>query len=729
MALANLARYLKRLPLLFVVLLAVFPNETSAQILKPVKWDISKASLDNPGEYVIVFKATIDDGWKIYANDIADGGPVRTDIFLDKNGGVEPVEGVEQLGRVHGPKYDEFFDMDLKWYESRAVFRQKVKVTADEATVGGYLEFMTCDATQCLPPTEVPFSFKLKGTGEWQGMTQPTTEDTSTTEGGQTFVIEGENQNTGGTTNDDDRYFDQDVYNAKSLLSGFKEMEKDNSLWGFLLAGFGSGLLALLTPCVFPMIPLTVSFFTKGTKDRKKGLMNALTYALSIVVIFLGLGFIITYAAGPSALNAMASSNIFNVAFFVIFIIFAISFFGAFEITLPSKFVNRVDSMSDRGGLIGIFFMAFTLVLVSFSCTAPIVGTMLVLIADSSQFWAPLMGLLGFSLALAIPFALFAAFPGWLSSLPKSGSWLNTVKVCLGFIELALAFKFLSVADLAYHWGFLTRDIFLAIWIICAILLGVYLIGKLRFKGEPVLESVSIPRLFFGVLALAFAVYMIPGMWGAPVKLLSGIAPPSHYQEFTLNPIQYKIRQLEEKVDEVALAVNVDKKKQVEEQAYLIPEEVINVGECPHELPCFFDLDRGMAEAKRTGKPVLVDFTGWSCVNCRKMEDMVWSDPGIWELINDKYILVSLYVDDKSQLPEEFQTSRFTVNKVRTVGQLWADLQRKWFDINAQPYYVLMDHDYKPLVKPVGYTPSIPKYERYLKSGLNRFEEEPIAQN
>ena len=486
-------------------------------------------------------------------------------------------------------------------------------------------------------------------------MTEPTTKDTGTTGEEQTFVIEGGNQNTGGTTNDDDLYFDQDEYNAKSLLSGFKEKEKDNSLWGFLLAGLGSGFLALLTPCVFPMIPLTVSFFTKGTKDRKKGLMNALTYALSIVVIFLGLGFLITYAVGPKCAECNGDSNIFNVAFFVIFIIFAISFFGAFEITLPSRFVNRVDSMSDQGGLIGIFFMAFTLVLVSFSCTAPIVGTMLVLIADSCQFWAPLMGLLGFSLALAIPFALFAAFPGWLSSLPKSGSWLNTVKVCLGFIELALAFKFLSVADLAYHWGFLTQGYFLIHLDHLCHLVGGVPHWQIAFQRRTCLgKRFHSPFVFWGI-ALAFAVYMIPGLWGAPVKLLSGIAPPSHYQEFTLNPIQYKMRQLEEKVDEVALAVNVPENKQAGEQAYLIPEEVINVGDCPHELPCYFDLDRGMAEAKRTGKPVLVDFTGWGCVNCRKMEDMVWSDPRIWELINDKYILVSLYVDDKSEFPDEFK--------------------------------------------------------------------------
>lgn len=734
MAFGTLSSYLRKLPLLIglIGLLSFNKESAQAQILEPVDWEVSKANLETPGEYVIIFKATIDEGWKIYANDIADGGPVRTDILVDEKDGVQPLDGVEQLGRVKGPKFDEFFDMDLKWYEKRAVFRQKIMVTADEATVSGYLEYMTCDATQCLPPTEVPFSFTLKGTGEIQGSKETEEPKEGEEEANITFQVDTsssqEKEDPATEEEGEPTYFDQDVYNAENLLSGFQDEEGQTSLWGFLLAGIGSGLLALLTPCVFPMIPLTVSFFTKGSKDRTTGLTNALTYALSIIVIFLALGFLITYTLGPSALNAMASSNIFNVAFFVIFIIFAISFFGAFEITLPSKFVNQVDSMSDRGGLIGIFFMAFTLVLVSFSCTAPIVGTMLVLISNSSQFWAPLMGLFGFALALAVPFALFAAFPGWLSGLPKSGSWLNTVKVVLGFVELALAFKFLSVADLAYHWGFLTRDIFLAIWIICAILLGLYLIGKLRFKGEPALESVSIPRLFFGVIAFAFGIYMIPGLWGAPVKLLSGIAPPAHYQEFSLHQLQFKMRQLEDQVDKVAFAVDADEKDPTRNQAHLIPEDVINVGHCPHELPCFFDLERGMAEAKETGKPLLVDFTGWSCVNCRKMEDMVWSDPRIWELINDKYVLVSLYVDDRSELPEDFKKSRYTTNEVRTVGKLWGDLQTEWFNINAQPYYVLMGHDYKPLVKPVGYTPQVSDYEKYLKRGLDRFEESPVAE-
>jgi len=474
------------------------------------------------------------------------------------------------------------------------------------------------------------------------------------------------------------------------------------------------------------MIPLTVSFFTKSSKDRKKGVANAVIYALSIIGIFLILGFLITLTLGPDALNAMASNKYFNLLFFVVFIIFAISFFGAFEITLPSSFINRADSMSDKGGLIGIFFMAFTLVLVSFSCTAPIVGSMLVLIADSGEFWAPLMGLLGFALALAIPFALFAAFPGWLNSLPKSGGWLNTVKVTLGFAELALAMKFLSVADLTYHWNFLTRDIFLSIWVAIAFLLGVYLLGKLRFKGEPE-PKLTVTRLFFAVFAFSFAIYLLPGLWGAPVKLMSGIAPPQHYQEFNLDNLKYKLKNIESRLDRMEKnGVAVSKSGSAGEEAdqsQWLPEDLVNIGHCPHELNCYFDLDRGLDAAKRENKPILLDFTGWACVNCRKMEDFVWSDPEVWEMINDHYILVSLYVDDKTTLPEEFRVSKYTGNKVKSIGKLWSDFQRERYKVNSQPYYVLLDHQMNELMKPIGYTPDKDQYLSYLKEGLKRFKE------
>lgn len=684
------------------------------QIFDPVDWKISKVQGESPDEYLLIFKATIEQNWKIYGNDIEPGGPIPTDIIFTTEEGVEIGE-IEALGRKIGPKVDPFFDMEITWYERSAVFRVPVKVTGPNAKVAGYLEFMTCDDERCLPPAEIEFAYVLAGEETGETDTEETAEEAN--EGGATFTFENTDADGEKDTPTDNPEEAEDVTSAE-------EKEENHSLWGYLIAGLGSGLLALLTPCVFPMIPLTVSFFTKSSASRQKGIANAITYALSIIFIFLALGFFITLAFGPSALNAMASNQFFNLAFFVIFIIFALSFFGAFELTLPSSLVNKADSMSDRGGFIGIFFMAFTLVLVSFSCTMPIVGSLLVIIAESGAFWAPLMGLLGFALALAIPFALFAAFPGWLNSLPKSGGWLNTVKVTLGFAEVALAFKFLSVADLAYHWNFLTRDIFIAIWIIVAILLGVYLLGKLRFPGEPAIEQVTIPRLFFSILAFAFAIYMIPGMWGAPVKLLSGIAPPQHYQEFSLNNIQYKMKQMEAQLDDLQGKNN---SQPAENLANLIPEEIINVGHCPHELSCYFDLERGLAEAKRTNKPILVDFTGWACVNCRKMEDYVWSDSKVWDKINNEYVLISLYVDDKTSLPEEYQVSPYTGNTVRTVGKLWSDYQTEVYKANAQPFYVLLDHDMNKLAPTQGYTPDVDDYLEFLNSGVTQFRKKNLV--
>jgi thiol:disulfide interchange protein len=685
--------------LILLVLLFTGQNVVKSQILEPVTWEISQNSTDIDGEYYLIFNAHIDEGWKVYSNKIEDGGPVKTDIIFDTIAGFELIGELEELGKMYGPNYDEFFDMDLKWYKKKAIFRQKIKLIEANTKVTGFLEYMTCDDTQCLPPTEVPFEFvmgknKIQQNGKKIG------------------EIKG----------------DEHIIN-ENKLSKFDDIEEKKGLWGFLIAGFAAGLLALLTPCVFPMIPLTVSFFTKSSSNKKKGLANALIYALSIIAIFVLLGFLITILNGPSALNAMASNKFFNLLFFLVFILFALSFFGVFEITLPSGFVNKMDAKSDKGGIIGIFFMAFTLVLVSFSCTAPIVGSLLVIIADNGGVMGPFMGLFGFSLALAIPFALFAAFPGWLNSLPKSGGWLNTVKVSLGFIELALAFKFLSVADLAYHWDFLTRDIFLALWIVIAILLGAYLIGKIKFVHDDDNDRVSVTRLFFGIMAFAFAIYMVPGLWGAPVKLLSGIAPPAHYQEFSLSPMQYKIKKLEKSVEEISAVIipQEENNNSFEDFSNMLPEDVANVGECPHEFTCQFDLQRGMMEARKQNKPLLLDFTGWSCVNCRKMEDNVWSDPKVWDIINEKYILVSLYVDDKTGLPDDFRKSVYTGEEVSTIGKLWSNLQREWFNTNSQPYYVIMDHSFDVLIKPKGFTPSIDGYAAYLNQGVEAFKAGQLA--
>ncbi|MEM9024691.1 MAG: cytochrome c biogenesis protein CcdA, partial [Bacteroidota bacterium] len=406
-----------------------------------------------------------------------------------------------------------------------------------------------------------------------------------------------------------------DDYSNLEPECGEIEADPDKGWLTIFILGFLGGFAALLTPCVFPMIPLTVSFFTKQSENRKKGIANASIYALSIIAIYVGLGLLVTVIAGPYALNEMASNGYFNMAFFLIFVVFAISFFGAFEITLPTSWVNKADSAADKGGLVGIFFMAFTLVLVSFSCTGPIIGTLLVEAAVQGSRVGPMMGMLGFSLSLALPFALFAAFPGWLNSLPQSGGWLNTVKVTLGFLELALALKFLSVVDLAYHWDFLYREIFLALWIVIFGMLGLYLLGKIKLPHDSDESRVSVPRVLLALLSLGFAIYMIPGLWGAPVKILSGVAPPSFHKEWTTATSNH----------------------------------------CPHDLNCFHDLEEGMAYAEAQGKPVLLDFTGWSCVNCRKMEDNVWSRPEILRKLADDYVLISLYVDDKERLPEAEQ--------------------------------------------------------------------------
>jgi len=668
----------------YVFLFAAFSS--NAQILKPVKWSFSSAqSGDN--EYTLIIKATIDEGWKIYGMDIAPGGPIPTSIHFEDSASITFVDSLKQLGHKEGPTYEPLFDMDLTWWKHKAIFRQIVKVPADGQILKGFVEFMTCDNKQCLPPTQIPFEFNLGKSADGQ-------------------IVPG-----------------VDNHQPEGGVDEINPTAK-HSFWGYLIGGIGAGLIALLTPCVFPMIPLTVSFFTKRSTTRRKGFINALIYALSIIIIFIGLGFFITGVFGPSALNAMASSVFFNMLFFLLFFAFALSFFGAFEITLPSKWVNKSDAAADRGGLVGIFFMAFTLVLVSFSCTVPIVGSMLVIIAEKGELWGPLFGMLGFALALAIPFALFAAFPGWLNSMPKSGGWLNTIKVSLGFLELALAFKFLSIVDLAYHWGILKRDIFISIWIVIAVLWGFYLLGKIRFAHDAPSEHTSITRLFFAIIAFSIAVYMVPGLWGAPVRILSGIAPPQHYQDFNLNTLQYKIAKLESKVEALQSSGIATTNDNPDDEALLntIPVTVVDNMDCPHELNCFFDYAQGMAYARLHHKPVMLDFTGWTCVNCRKMEEYVWPDPAVWKILNDDYVLISLYVDDKTKLPDDFGPSPYTGHEVNTVGGLWSDLQTTRYNTNSQPYYVLINHEGKQLAAPRGYTPDVSEYIHWLKSGIKTFE-------
>jgi len=477
--------------------------------------------------------------------------------------------------------------------------------------------------------------------------------------------------------------------------------QAQHTLWQIFIAGLIGGFAAFLMPCIYPMVPLTVSFFTKQSGSRSRGIANALLYGLFIIVIYVALGMLVTLVFGASALNQAASSAWFNLAFFVIIVIFAISFLGAFELTLPSRFVNKVDEKSYKGGLVGLFFMAFTLALVSFSCTGPIIGYLLVEAVSKGAVMGPAVGMLGFSVALAIPFMIFAVFPSWLKEMPKSGGWLNTVKVSLGFLELALAFKFLSNVDLAYHWGILDREVFLALWIVIFGLFGLYLLGKLRLSHDGEVSALSIPRLFSAIAVLAFTVYMIPGMWGAPLKALSAWLPPSATQDFSLHQVGYTAP--------ISAPNTVEKKYG-------------DIFHAPHGIDAFYDYDQALAFSKQVDKPLLLDFTGWSCVNCRKMEESVWPNPAVLKRLNEDFILVSLYVDDRTELaPAEQYVSAFSGKKIRTVGQKWSDFQAARFGANAQPYYVIVDGAGNQLVPAQAYNEDINNYIRFLDSGLEAF--------
>lgn len=501
------------------------------------------------------------------------------------------------------------------------------------------------------------------------------------------------------------------ISNDATVSASNKDMnDNPRSLWGIFIAGLIGGFAAFLMPCIYPMVPLTVSFFTKQSGSRAKGILNSLLYGLFIIVIYVALGMIVTLLFGASALNEAASSAWFNLIFFLIIMVFAVSFLGAFEITLPSRFVNKMDENSNKGGLIGLFFMAFTLALVSFSCTGPIIGYLLVEAVAEGALLGPAMGMLGFSVALAIPFMIFAFFPFLLKEMPKSGGWLNSVKVSLGFLELALALKFLSNVDLAYHWGILDREIFLALWIVIFGLFGFYLLGKLKFSHDSDLKFISIPRLFFAIVVLSFTVYMVPGMWGAPLKGLSAWLPPSTTQDFNLhhNLPQGGTMSLGS-VNGLDSRSVTKKYKSDRHQA-------------PHGLDAFYDYDQAIEFAKQVNKPVLLDFTGWTCVNCRKMEESVWPDPTVLRLLNEEFVLASLYVDDRTPLEESEQyTSSFSGKKIRWVGQKWSDFQASKYGTNAQPYYVIIDHEGNQLVPAEAYNEDIQNYIKFLESGLAAF--------
>ena len=658
-----------------------------AQMVDPVKFS-SKLEMLKDGEAQIVFTGKIDDGWHVYSTNLGNDGPISATFNAVKMDGAEPVGKLTPKGHEIS-QFDNMFGMKLRFFEKSVTFVQKIKFTKPEYSINCYLEYGACNDETCMPPTEVPFTGKGKSPAVAASAEKPKVADAAApaaeekaeevveeTTADTMAVAAIENDSVAAVASSD-----SDLYRPViNELKAYEDNPVDSSLFYIFLAGFAGGFLALLTPCVWPIIPMTVSFFLKRNKERSKAIREAVTYGISIVVIYVVLGLVVTLLFGASALNALSTNAIFNIFFCLLLVVFAASFFGAFEITLPSSWSNKIDEKSENtSGLLSIFLMAFTLTLVSFSCTGPIIGFLLVAVSTQGSILSPTIGMLGFAIALAIPFTLFAMFPSLLKSAPKSGGWMNVVKVVLGFIELAFALKFLSVADLAYGWHILDREVFLCLWIVIFGLLGIYLFGWLKFPHDDPDHRTNVPQFFIGMISLAFAIYMIPGLWGAPLKAISAFAPPMNTQDFNLH------------------------KSAVEPKSH--------------------DYEEGMAMAKAKGLPVMIDFTGFGCVNCRKMEAAVWTDPQVASVLNEKYVLISLYVDDKTPLAEPVVVNENGQQRtLRTVGDKWSYLQRVKFGANTQPFYVLIDNDGNPLNGSRSYDEDIQKYLDFLQKGLDNYK-------
>lgn len=798
--------------LIAITILILTTFGLNAQILEPVSWSFSSNKTGDK-EYELIFKAEIDLHWHLYSQDIP-MSPPATQFTFTENSNYKLIGDITEESVVI-EEYDPNFEMVLKYYANEAIFKQKVQLIGDGSSIVGVLEFMCCDDTKCLPPTEVDFNFSL---GEpfksgapvsqilepvkWKVTTEKNNSNTVellfsaaidegyhlysltipedgplptvfTFENSKDFVIEGGIKEVIIPIEEYDDVFEMDIkffeYKAAfkqiiklnsnkpttnvigeiaymvcndvgcvalyedfeltidgktgALVEGAKDVEVDNgfesdditgkkaSFWGFFLLSFLGGLAAILTPCVFPMIPMTVSFFMKEGEDKSKGKIQALIYGFSIIAIYVFIGSVLAVVAGPDIANWLSTHWLPNILFFVIFVVFAASFFGMFEITLPHWMINKSDAGADRGGFLGPVFMALTLVLVSFSCTGPIVGTILVESAGG-QVIKPIIGMLGFSLAFALPFTLFAFFPTLLQGLPKSGGWLNSVKVVLGFLELALGLKFLSIADQTYHWGILDREVYLAMWIVIFFLLGMYLLGKIKFAHDSDIPFVSVPRLVLSIIVFTFVAYLIPGMVGAPLKALSGYLPPQSTHDFDLNSV------IRENVKAYAVSTGP-----VEENELCETPKYNDFLHLPHGLEGYFDYDQAIACAKEQNKPLFVDFTGHGCVNCREMESNVWADPKVLSLLNNEYIVTALYVDDKTTLPEEdWYISDYDGKKKKTIGKKYADRQKAMFGVNAQPFYVLISPDGEVLTSPRAYDLDINAFVKFLKDGLNNFE-------
>ena len=675
---------MKKIIITLLVMMVV--STTWAQMMNPVHFTSQLKELKG-GEGELVFSATIDAGWHVYSTGLGNDGPISATFNAVKMEGVETVGKLQARGNEI-KQFDKLFSMELRFFEKAVTFVQKIRFTKPDYDIDCYVEYGACNDESCLPPSEA--SLKVKGKSpvkseevrvkseEFATATPeakkdedaPAVKDSLSAVKSDSLVAESDSSSLS---------LWQPVIQELNAYSGENPSGESMSWWLIFLEGLLGGFIALFTPCVWPIIPMTVSFFLKRNKDRSKAIREATTYGLSIVVIYVLLGLAVTLLFGASALNALATNAVFNIFFCLLLVIFAASFFGAFELTLPASWSSKIDAKSESTtGLLSIFLMAFTLALVSFSCTGPIIGFLLVAVSTQGSIVAPTIGMLGFAIALAIPFTLFAMFPSLLKSAPKSGGWMNVVKVTLGFIELAFALKFLSVADLAYGWHILDREVFLALWIVIFGLLGVYLLGWLKFPHDDEGNRTNVPQFFLAMASLAFAIYMIPGLWGAPLKAISAFAPPMNTQDFNLQKTSTE--------------------------------------------PRFKDYELGMSAARAEGKPVIIDFTGFGCVNCRKMEAAVWSDPQVADILNNKYVLISLYVDDKTALPEPVEvTENGQTRTLRTVGDKWSYLQRVKFGANAQPFYVLLDNDGMPLNGNRSYNEDIQEYIQFLNTGLSNY--------
>lgn len=683
-----------------------------AQIVNPVKWSFTTEHIKG-NEYYIQFNAKIDQGWSVYSQYLdRDDGPIATSINFEEGGHFELVGQAEEDAKTKKEGHDPLFDMNLIKYYKYMKIKQKVVIKDFSEEIEGYLTFMTCDDTRCLPPEDVDFYLKFVPVKtEKELKVAQVKEDTKSIIGGVAVKDKEEKESAETITRDQLVIENKPLATIESVLYGIHgvseaaqncdhvaatstQEKKEKTYAGIFILGMVGGLLALLTPCVFPLIPLTVSFFTKGAENKKKGFRDAILYGLFIfgVYLLLSIPFHLLDSINPDILNEISTNVWLNLGFFVIFLFFAFSFFGYYEITMPSSLTNKVSAAEGVGGIFGIFFMALTLSLVSFSCTGPILGSLLAgALSSDGGAWQLTAGMCGFGLALALPFAVFAMFPGWMNKIPKSGGWLNSVKVVLGFVELALAFKFLSNADLVMHWGILKYELFMTLWIIIGIGLSLYFFGIIGFKHDSKPNKWSVARLGLGAVSVIFTIYLALGLIKneetntfSSLKLLSGLAPPTGY-------------------------------------SWIYPNE------CPNDINCFKDLETGLEYAKKQNKPVLLDFTGYACVNCRKMEEHVWSDQKIFNYINDDYVLISLYVDDKKELPEservEVERVQGGKRKLKNYGHKWAHFQTKFFNTNSQPYYALLSPDGKQLLnRPVGYTPEIDDYASFLECGLKSFK-------